>query len=67
MGIVNPIKMCTFEFSTSNKLTKPLQSFLISQTGTLVIFEMNNIKNEIYHLKVSTTTSSLLEGAIVLV
>jgi len=33
MGIINPIKICAFEFSASNKLTKPLQSILLSQSG----------------------------------
>ena len=33
MGIVNPIRMCAFEFFTSNKVSKPLQSLLLSQTS----------------------------------
>ena len=43
MGIINPIRMCAFEFSASNKVTKPLQSLLLSQTGIFqVIFKMSN-------------------------
>ena len=50
MGIINPIRMCAFEFSTSNKITKPLQSFLLSQTGTFssdIQDEQFSIKSEI--------------------
>ena len=69
MGIINPIKMCAFEFSSSNKLTKPLQSLLLPQPGTSSIDirgEQFSIKKEIYHLKFSATSSnkaSLLDGA----
>ena len=31
MGIINPIKMCSFEFCASQKVTMPLQSLLLSQ------------------------------------
>ena len=37
MGIINHIRMCGFEFSASNKVTKPLQSLLLSQTGTFQV------------------------------
>ena len=69
MGIINPIRMCTFEFSASNKLTKPLQSLLLSQAGTSsndIQGEQFSIKKEIFCLKFSATSSnkaSLLEGA----
>ena len=54
---------------TSNKVTKPLQSLLLSQTSTFssdIRGEQLLIKNEIYRLKFSMTSSnkaSLLEGA----
>ena len=68
MGIINSIRMCAFEFITSNKVTKPLQSLLLSQTSAFSsdIREQLLIKNEIYRLKFSMTSSkkaSLLEGA----
>ena len=69
MGIINPIRMCAFEFTASNKVTKPLQSLLLSQTSTFssdICGEQLLIKNEIYRMKFSMTSSnkaSLLEGA----
>ena len=61
--------MCAFEFTASNKVTKPLQSLLLSQTSTFssdIRGEQLLIKNELYHMKFSMTSSnkaSLLEGA----
>ena len=61
--------MCAFEFSASNKATKPLQSLLLSQTGTFsndIQDEQFSIKSEIYCLKSSMSsshTATLLDGA----
>ena len=69
MGIINPIRMCAFEFTASNKVTKPLQSLLLSQTSTFssdIRGEQLLLKSEIYRMKFSMTSSnkaSLLEGA----
>jgi len=69
MSIVNPVKMCASEFSASNKLMKPLQSLLLSRTDVFTSdnwSEQFSIKKEIYHLKLSATSSNkirLLEGA----
>ena len=69
MGIINPIRMCAFEFTASNKVTKPLQSLLLSQTSTFssdIRGEQFLIKSEIYRMKFSLTSSnktSILEGA----
>ena len=69
MDIINPIKMCAFEFSASNKLTKPLQSLLLSQSGVFtgdIRGEQISNKKELYHMKFSATSSkkvSLLEEA----
>ena len=69
MGIINPIRMCAFEFTASNKVTKPLQSLLLSQTSTFssdIRGEQLLIKSEIYRMKFSMTSSnkaSLLEEA----
>ena len=70
MGIINPIRMCDFEFSASDKVAKPFQSLVLSQSGTLssdYLGEKFSIKAEIYHLKFSMISSNrvtLLEGAI---
>ena len=69
MGIINPIRMCASEFTTSNKVTKPLQSLPLSQTSVFssdIRGEQLLIKKYIYRLKFSMTSSnkaSLLEGA----
>ena len=69
MSIINPIRMCAFQFSASNKVTKPLQSLLLSQTGTFssdIQDEQFSIKSEIYRLKLSMSSShkaTLLDGA----
>ena len=69
MGIINPIRMCAFEFTASNKVTKPLQSLLLCQTSTFsgdIRGEQLLIKNEIYRMEFSMTSfnkASLLEGA----
>jgi len=68
MDIINPVKMCAFEFHASNKVTIPLQSLLISQSSTFpsdIRGEQYSIKHEIYRLKSSMTSSNktiLLEG-----
>jgi len=69
MGIVNPVRMCAFEFTASNKVTMPLQTLLLSQSSTFpsdIRGEQFSIKKEIYRLKSSMTSSNkttLLEGA----
>jgi len=35
MGIINHVIMCAFEYTASNKVTRPLQSLLLSQTDPL--------------------------------
>ena len=68
MGIINPIRMCAFEFSASNKVTKPLQSLLLSQTGTFSsdIQDEQFSKNLKFTVKSSMSSShkaTLLDGA----
>jgi len=51
MGIINPVRMCAFEFNASNKVTMPLQSLLMSQSSTFpsdIRGEQYLIKTEIY-------------------
>ena len=60
MGIFNPVKICASEFSACNKLTIPLQSLLLSRTDIFtsdIWSEQFSIKEDIYHLKLSTTSS----------
>ena len=61
--------MCDIEFSAFDKVTKPLQYLLLSQSGTFssdIRGEQFSIKVEIYRLKLSMISSNrttLLEGA----
>ena len=65
MGIINPTCLSSVEFSASNKITEPLQSLILSQTGIYSDDVRNaqiTFKSQTRHFK-SSKVLSLLERA----
>ena len=69
LGIGNPTNLSSIEFSASNKITEPLQSLILLQSGIYSNDVRNtqiSLKSEIRHLKSSNSLSAkadLLERA----
>ena len=69
LGIINPTCLSSVEFSSSCRITEPLQALLISQSAVYsedVRTAQISIKSKVYHLKSSnakSTQADLLQQA----